>query len=103
MEPQQQQFSDKLMKQLNSSFDFKRLLGTLLSNWYWFILAVSVTLTAGFLYLRYTTPVYEIQSSILIDEDQDNVAKNVLSKLDPENDKSQVNLFNEKVILQSQD
>lgn len=105
MEPQyqQQQFSEKLMKQLNSSFDFKRLLGTLVSNWYWFLLSVSVTVTGGFLYLRYSTPVYDIQSSILIDENQDNVAKNVLSKLDPENDKSQVNLFNEKVILQSQD
>lgn len=103
MEPNQQQFSDRIIKQLNSSFDFKRLLGTLLSNWYWFVLLISITLTAGFLYLRYTTPIYEINSSILIDENQENVAKNVMSQLDPQNDKSKVNLFNEKVILQSQD
>lgn len=103
MEQNQQQFSEKLLKQFNSSFDFKRLMGALLSNWYWFVLALSITLTTGFLYLRYTTPKYEIKSSILIDENQNNVAKSVLSKLEPENDKSQVNLFNEKVILQSQD
>ncbi len=103
-QPNQQQFSEKILKQFNSSFDFKRLLGTLVSNWYWFVLSVSITVTAGFLYLRYTTPIYEIGSSVLIDESQDNnVAQNVLSKLDPQNDKSKVNLFNEQVILQSQD
>ena len=67
------------------------------------VLSISITVTAGFLYLRYTTRVYEIGSSILIDEAQDNVAQNVLSKLDPQNDKSKVNLFNEQVVLQSQD
>lgn len=102
-QPNQQQISEKILKQFNSSFDFKRLLGTIVSNWYWFVLSISITVTAGFLYLRYTTPVFEIGSSILIDEAQDNVAQNVLSKLDPQNDKSKVNLFNEQVVLQSQD
>ncbi len=102
-QPNQQQISEKILKQFNSSFDFKRLLGTIVSNWYWFVLSISITVTAGFLYLRYTTRVYEIGSSILIDEAQDNVAQNVLSKLDPQNDKSKVNLFNEQVVLQSQD
>ena len=68
MEPNQPQFSDKLLKQFNSSFDMKRLLGNVLSNWYWFALSIAVTLTSGFLYLRYTTPIYQINSSILIDE-----------------------------------
>ncbi len=102
MEQSNQQITDRL-KQFNSSLDFKRLLGSLMSHWYWFALTLSITLTSGFLYLRYTDSKYEIKSSILIDEGQNNVAKSVLSKLEPENDKSQVNLFNEKVILQSQD
>lgn len=100
---QNQQISDKILKQLNSSFDFKRLLGTIISNWYWYVLSLSVTITSGFLYLRYTTPKYQIMSSILIDETQNNFAKSILNKLEPEKDKSQVNLFNEKVILTSQD
>lgn len=100
---EQQQAASRLLNQINSSFDFKRLFGALLSSWYWFVLAVSITLTAGFLYLRYTTPLYSIYSSILIDEESKNPAQTLLSRIDPANDKSQVNLFNEKVILQSQD
>ncbi len=107
MEPnvtQQPQASTKILKQINSTIDFKRLLGALISNWYWFVLAVSITMTAGFLYLRYTTPIYAIESSILINnEDGDNVAQNVLTQLAPEKGKSRVNLYNEKVILESQD
>lgn len=103
MENNQPQIQNKLLKQINTSFDMKRLLGTLISNWYWFVLCLSVTLTAGFLYLRYTTPIYSIYSSVLIDQEQkNNAAQNVLSKLDPDS-RSNVNLFNEKVILESQD
>src|SRR5690606_29501685 len=103
MQANQPQFSDKLLKQFNSSFDMKRLLGNVLSNWYWFALSIAITLTSGFLYLRYTTPIYQINSSILIDEQRDNVGKNVLSKLDPDGGKSSVNLYNEMFILRSQD
>lgn len=98
------QASTRILKQLNTSFDFKRMLGAVLSNWYWFVLAVSITMTAGFLYLRYTTPIYAIESSILIDnQDDNNVAQSVLTELAPGKDKSRVNLYNEKVILESQD
>ncbi|MEZ5016873.1 MAG: polysaccharide biosynthesis tyrosine autokinase [Flavipsychrobacter sp.] len=101
---QMPQASTRILKQLNSSFDFKRMLGALLSNWYWFVLAISITMTAGFLYLRYTTPIYSIDSSILIDnQDDNNVAQSVLTELAPDKDKSRVNLYNEKVILESQD
>lgn len=103
MEFQNQQLSQRILKQFNSSFDFKRMLGNMLSHWYWFVIAITITITAGYLYLRYTTSQYSVKSSILIDEQQDDVAKNVLSKLDPENDQSQVNLFNEIYILRSQD
>jgi len=100
-----QQFSNKILKQINSSFDFKRLLGSVLSNWYWFILSISITLTVGFLYLRYTTPQYAVKSSLLIDESNNgNAAKSVLSKLDPSDPKdNSVNLYNEMFILRSQD
>lgn len=98
----QMQQSGQLLKQLNTSFDFKRLFGAVLSNWYWFVLCISLTVTAGFLYLRYTTPQYSINSSILIDAEGNTPADNVLSQLDPDREK-RVNLYNEKVILESQD
>lgn len=103
MDQSQQQIQTRLLNQLNSTFDFKRLFGALLTNWYWFVLALSITLTAGFLYLRYTTPQYAMYSSILIEQDKQDPAQSLLSRMDPGNDKSKVNLFNEKVILQSQD
>lgn len=103
MDQSQQQAQQRLLNQLNSTFDFKRLFGALLTNWYWFVLTLSITLTAAFLYLRYTTPEYAVYSSILIEEENNSAAQNILNKIDPDNDKSQVNLFNEKVILQSQD
>lgn len=103
MEQSQQQIQARLLNQLNSTFDFKRLFGALLTNWYWFVLTLSITLTAGYLYLRYTTPVYAMYSSLLMEEDKNDPAQSLLSKIDPENDKSRVNLFNEKVILESQD
>ncbi len=99
---QQPQQSTQILKQLNSSFDFKRLLGAVVSNWYWFVLCISLTVTAGFLYLRYTTPEYSVNSSILIDEEGNSPADNVLSQLAPEREK-RVNLYNERVILESQD
>src|SRR6185312_6597896 len=102
MENNQPQFTDRI-KQINSSFDFKRLLGSVISNWYWFILALSITLTAGFLYLRYTTPEYAIKSSLLIDDNfQSNGAKSVLSKLDQDvqrRGEGNTNLYNEMFIL----
>lgn len=103
MEQSQQQIQARLLNQLNSTFDFKRLFGALLTNWYWFVLTLSITLTAGYLYLRYTTPIYAMYSSLLLEEDENDPAQSLLSKIDPENDKSRVNLFNEKVILESQD
>ncbi|HXS36855.1 MAG TPA: polysaccharide biosynthesis tyrosine autokinase [Flavipsychrobacter sp.] len=103
MENNQQYSDNKLLKQFNSSFDFKRLMGAILSNWYWFVLSISITLTLGYLYLRYTTPKYEINSSLLIDEGN-NPAQNVLSNLDNnKSSESSVNLYNEMFILRSQD
>lgn len=103
MEQNQDQIQTRLLNQLNSSFDFKRLFGALLTNWYWFVLTLSITLTAGFLYLRYTTPEYAVYSSVLIEQQKDDPAQSLLTRIDPENDKSKVNLFNEKVIMESQD
>lgn len=103
MDQSQQQIQARLLNQLNASFDFKRLFGALVTKWYWFVLSLSVTISAGYLYLRYTTPQYAMYSSLLLEEDKNDPAQSLLSKIDPQNDKSRVNLFNEKVILQSQD
>ncbi len=44
---------------------------TLLLNWQWILLSAFIFCCLGFLYLRYTTPVYEVSAKILI-KDEDN-------------------------------
>ena len=41
----------------------------LLINWPWLILSQIICLTTGFIYLRYSTPQYEITSTILVKDD----------------------------------
>ncbi len=37
--------------------------------WPWFLLSVTVCLASAFIYLRYTTPIYEISASVLVKDD----------------------------------
>ena len=48
--------------------DYEALLQRFLRNWYWFVLVVGLCLALAWLHLRYTTPVYEAQTSMLIQE-----------------------------------
>ncbi|RLD43785.1 MAG: hypothetical protein DRI88_10475, partial [Bacteroidetes bacterium] len=90
----------------NEDMDVRRLVISVLRNWYWFILAVVVALAIAFLYNRYTTPLYKICSSILIEE------KNTGSPLSGNMNNGDVfqgfslmgsdyNLFNQMAVLKS--
>ncbi|WP_116107083.1 GumC family protein [Lewinella sp. IMCC34191] len=48
--------------------DIEALLNRMLRNWYWFVLAIAACLALAWLHLRYTTPVYQAQTSMLIEE-----------------------------------
>ena len=99
------QISDKL-RQINSGIDFKRILGSVLSKWYWFVLSLGLFIAIGFIYLRYTTPQYSIKSLILIEQKQPGMGS-LLSKLGDGQDggsgANNPNLFNEMFMLTSQD
>ena len=41
-----------------SSFDFSAIPGLCISNWFWFVLCVTITCSAAFVYLRITQPIY---------------------------------------------
>ena len=58
-------------KGTGSSFDFKRFLSKLVSNYYWFLLTIVLFGTAAYLYLRYTQPLYEVSTWILIKQPND--------------------------------
>src|ERR1043165_7128704 len=94
---------ENIAKQINSSFDFRKLIGAVLSGWYWFVLALAAACTCAFLYLRYTTPIYAIKSTLLL-EDKNDVSSKVLSALSPNAAKTNdQNLYNAQFQLKSQD
>ncbi len=51
-------------------FDIKSLLVKLLINWKWFVVSIVVCLCCAFLYLQKQTPVYRIQATIMINDEQ---------------------------------
>ena len=54
-----------------SQIDIRRLLARAIANWYWIALSALLCVTIGYLYARYTTPVYKINARILVhDQDQ---------------------------------
>ncbi len=86
----------------DTGIDFKKLLYSFLEYWPWFIGSVLVCLLIAFLYLRYTIPVYNINSKILIKSDNSpgsSDQQGVLGQIDllsPQN-----NVDNEKEVLQT--
>ncbi len=44
----------------------------MLTNWYWFVLALTLALTAAWLYNRYTIPTWQVTATVLIEEDHNN-------------------------------
>lgn len=59
-----------------SSIDFQLIYTTLILNWKWFVLSLIVCLGLGVLYLRYTNPIYQSVTKIMIkDDDQKNASR----------------------------
>ncbi len=56
--------------QQDDTIDLKKVLFKLLRNWHWFVLAIAVTGAVAFLYNRYTTPIFEIKTSVLVEEEK---------------------------------
>ena len=67
-----------------SSFDFQTIYTMLVLNWKWFLLSIIICVGIGFLYLRYTNPVYNMTAKLLIkdDDSKNSPARNGLSALE---------------------
>ena len=57
----------------------KELITPYTRKWIWFILCLIVSLTISFIYLRYTTSIYETKATVLIKENNDNGLSNDLA------------------------
>jgi tyrosine-protein kinase Etk/Wzc len=87
----------------DDNLDIKRYISLFLSNWYWFAIALFISLTLAYSINRYSQKIYSVSSTLLIKDDQmANMNSNIASVL-PGGDifKSQQNLKNEMGILRS--
>ena len=54
----------------DKKFNFREQMDKYLIHWKWFMLSVIICMGLSFLYLRYSTPLYSISSTILIKDDK---------------------------------
>ncbi|MDI9319743.1 MAG: polysaccharide biosynthesis tyrosine autokinase [Phycisphaerales bacterium] len=93
--------------QINQSFDIRRFLASVISYWYILVLCLFLAVIGAFMYLRYTTPMYLVRSSLLLDDGGEasgggvQARTSVLKKIGIQDEG--VNMFNEIMLLKSQD
>lgn len=58
------------MEEEQSSLNFQTIYTAFILNWKWFIMSILICLGIAFLYLRYTTPVYNTTAKLLIKDDK---------------------------------
>src|SRR5690606_33647447 len=51
------------------NIDLVLWLNRILAHWYWFVIGVVLAVLAGWLYLRYATPVYKTSAKLLVIDD----------------------------------
>lgn len=85
---------------LNTNFDIKRLLGSFISNWYWILISLIIAFSAGWLYLRYTTPIYTVKSTLFFKAENE-MQEQVLGVTSQSNDDRL--MFNEIFVISSKD
>lgn len=61
----------------SKGFDAKRLFSKLAKSYYWLLLSAGVCLAAAFLYIRYTTPLYQVSTYIQVQSPSE-VTTNIL-------------------------
>lgn len=71
--PNQQYFPEE--KPVN----WRKYLFLFLSNWYWFLIAIGLAMSIAFFNIRYTIPVYQATTTLILEEDEN--AQDVLSGL----------------------
>ena len=65
----------------SSSFDFSAIPGLCISNWFWFVLCITITCSAAFIYIRITEPIFVRTASLVVKDAKENEAMdNVFTK-----------------------
>jgi capsular exopolysaccharide synthesis family protein len=62
--------NDSFDDDFESDFDFKEFIDKYARHWRWFALGASLSMLAAFLYLRYTIPQYQAETTILVKDEK---------------------------------
>ncbi|UZS00177.1 GumC family protein [Chondrinema litorale] len=81
--------------------DIKSLLSNIVSHWYYFVIAFPIFLGLAFLYLKVTTPIYKVTSTIIIDDESSSTMNTEEFFGDMSLFGNQKNIENEIAILKS--
>ncbi|RYE30172.1 MAG: hypothetical protein EOP48_32145, partial [Sphingobacteriales bacterium] len=75
--------SDSNNDKEESSFNIQEVLGKYVYHWPVFVFSLFVCVSAAYLYLRYTKPIYEVTSTLLLKDDKKGgPSEDILSQLD---------------------
>lgn len=87
----------------DESIDFKRYISLFLSNWYWFAIALFISISIAYGINRWSEEVYTVSATMLIKDDQFGGGTSDLSNIFPGSNafRSEQNLRNEIGILRS--
>lgn len=87
----------------DESIDFKRYLSLFLSNWYWFAIALFITISIAYGINRYSEKIYTVSSTLLIKDEQFGGGNSNAESVIPGGDifRNQQNMRNEMGILRS--
>ena len=55
--------------QQEESINYAAIIDAVLSHWFWYALSIIVCLALGYLYIKRSTPIYSIQSTIMIKDE----------------------------------
>jgi len=89
---------------LNQKLNLRKEVGRYLKYWYWFLLGAFVFSALGFLYIKYSIPIYKATASIIVRSEgrqASGVETSIYSNLGMSNDLGTNNMENELGILKS--
>jgi capsular exopolysaccharide synthesis family protein len=89
-------YIDSEEESYEKSIDFVSLFFKYLSYWKWFVASIIVSLIIGILYLKTTTPIYEVKSTVLLKDDKKGGISEMASGLKGSAAGSGLGLFNVK-------
>ncbi|WP_332368201.1 GumC family protein [Spirosoma telluris] len=91
--------NNEFWEEKETPFNLRLFFVKYLRYWYWFVLSIAICLATAYIYLRYSTPIYQVSSTLLI-KDQNSSTNDILKELETSTTANK-NVENEIEVLKS--